>query len=293
MAAFEPRMCTVIPFFAMRVRELSTAVVASSSSLVVAGLALAAAVACSSSDATNPVDPGVEGGGSDAQPEAAVDAPFTGPTQKGRIIDALGKTGVMGAVVSIGGKSITTNDDGTYAISITKDVPTTMAVTAPDHFKLNEQEWIVKSDLFDRADTSLLSTSTASLLASFLPTRDTAKGLLAVRIYPLPPCMSEAGSTLAIEPAGAAKLTYFAGGLPSKSATVASKDESFSGIFTDVEPGVPIKIVVTSPMCEQVAFPVDYGGVTLTGMQKAEPGDVVSYIRVFLGPNKIADSGAD
>lgn len=278
----------------MRVRELSTAVVASSSSLVVAGLALAAAVACSSSssDTANPVAPGVEGG-SDAQPEAAVDAPFTGPTQKGRIIDAVGKTGVMGAIVSIGGKSITTNDDGTYAIDITKDVPTSMAVTEPDHFKLNEQEWIVKSDLFDRGDTSLLSTSTANLLASLLPTRDPAKGLLAVRIYPLPPCVSEAGSTLAIEPAGAAKLTYFAGGLPSKTAKATSKDESFSGIFTDVEPGVPIKVIVTSPICEQVAFPVDYGGVTLTGVQKAEPGDVVSYIRVFLGPNKIADSGAD
>ena len=96
-----------------------------------------------------------------------------------------------------------------------------------------------------------------------------------------------------IQPAGAAKGTYFAGGLPSKTATVASKDETFSAIFTDVEPGVPIKVVVTSPSCEQVAFPVDYGGVTLTGMQKAEPGDVVSYVRVFLGPTKIADSGAD
>jgi hypothetical protein len=279
----------------MRVRELSAAVVASASSLVVAGLALAAAVACSSSssDTANPVAPGVEGGSDAQQPEAAVDAPFTGPTQKGRIIDAVGKTGVVGAVVSIGGKSITTNDDGSYAISITKDVPTSMAVTEPDHFKLNEQEWIVKSDLFDRGDTSLLSTSTAGLLASFLPTRDPTKGLLAVRIYPLPPCVSEAGSTLAIEPAGAAKLTYFAGGLPSKTAKATSKDESFSGIFTDVEPGVPIKVIVTSPICEQVAFPVDYGGVTLTGVQKAEPGDVVSYIRVFLGPNKIADSGAD
>ena len=50
---------------------------------------------------------------------------------------------------------------------------------------------------------------------------------------------------------------------------------------------------MSSPICEQVAFPVDYEGVTFTGVQKAETGDVVSYIRVFLGPKKIADSGAD
>ena len=270
----------------MRVRELSAAAVASS-------LAFAAAVACSSGDGTNPVEPGVEAGGADAQPEAATDAAFTGPTQTGRIIDAVGKDGVMAAVVTIGDKSVTTKDDGTYAIGITKDAPTRMSVTAPDHYKLIEQEWIVKSDLFARADTSLLSNSTAGLLATFLPARDPAKGILAVRIYPLAPCTSEAGATIAIEPAGTAKVTYFAGGLPSKTATVTSKGETFAGIFTNVDPGVPIKVVVSSPTCEQLAFPLDYDGVTLTGVQKVETGDVVSFIRVFLGPQKIADSGAD
>jgi hypothetical protein len=271
----------------MRVRELSVATVA-------ACLALAAAVACSSSsDGPTPAAPGVEAGGADAQPEATTDAASSGPTQTGRIIDAVGKDGVMGAVVTIGDKSVNAKDDGNYAIGITKEVPTRMSVTAPDHYKLNEQEWIVKSDLFARADTSLLSNSTAGLLASFLPTRDPAKGILAVRIYPLPPCTSEAGATIAIEPAGAAKVTYFAGGIPSKTATVTAKGETFAGIFTNVDPGVSIAVTVSAPTCEQVAFPLDYDGVTLTGVQKVETGDVVSFIRVFLGPQKIADSGAD
>ena len=52
-------------------------------------------------------------------------------------------------------------------------------------------------------------------------------------------------------------------------------------------------VVVASPTCEQVPFPVDYGGVTLTGGQMAETGDAVSYIRVFVGPKKIVDSGTD
>jgi hypothetical protein len=262
----------------------------------VSTLAIGAAAACSSSSSNgtpSPVDPGTEAGGSDSQPTTTGDATFTEPTQTGRIIDAVGKSGIAGATVTIGGKSVTTKDDGTYAIGITKGMPTTMSVTEADHFKLNEQEWIVKTDLFARMDTSLLSNSTAMFLSSLLPARDAAKGLLAVRVYPLPPCVSEASSTLTIEPAGSAKLTYFKGGLPDKTSNVVSKDESFSGIFTDVDPGVPIKVIVNSPICEQQAFPVDYGGVTLTGVQKTEAGNVVSYIRVFLGPNKVADSGAD
>lgn len=279
----------------MRVRQLSTALFAS---FLVAAGALGAAVACSSSTSsgdTTPVNPGAEGGGGTdgSSSESAAEASFSGPTQTGRIIDAVGKTGVAAAVVTIAGQTVTTGDDGTYAIGIPKNVPYSMTVTAPDHFKLDEQEWIAKTDLFERGDTSLLSSATANFLSTLLPARDPAKGLLAVRIYPLAPCTSEQGSTLTLEPAGTSKLTYFKSSLPNASATSTTKDESFSGIFTDVDPGVPIKITVNSPDCEQLAFPLDYGGVTLTGQQKTEPGDVVSYIRVFIGPKKITEAGTD
>jgi len=280
----------------MRVREFYRLGFAS---VLVAAGALGSAVACSSSSTNGgaqptPEQPGSEGGGgTDATPEAAAEASFSGPTQTGRIIDAVGKTGVAAAVVTIAGQTATTGDDGTYAIGIPKNVPYSMTVTAPDHFKLDEQEWIVKTDLFDRGDTSLLSTSTASFLSGLLPTRDPAKGMLAVRIYPLPPCTSEQGSTLSLSPAGTSKLTYFMGGLPNQGATVTTKDQSFSGVFTDVDVAVPLTVTVTSPDCEQVPFPLDYGGVTLTGKQQAEPGDVVSYIRVFIGPAKIKEAGAD
>ena len=286
----------------MRARQFSTTVTTVLASFLVAAGALGAAVACSSSTNngdTTPVTPGAEGGGgTEASTEGGngngAETSVTGPAQIGRIIDAVGKTGVSGAVVTIAGKSVTTGDDGKYiSAGIPINSPYSMTVTAPDHFKLDEQEWIVKTSVFDRGDTSLLSSSTAMFLASLLPARDPAKGLLAVRIYPLAPCTTEQGSTLTLSPAGAAKLTYFKGGFPDKSATAATKDESFSGIFTDVDPGVPLTITVNSPGCEQVAFPVDYGGVTLTGKQQAEAGDVVSYIRVFLGPAKIADSGTD
>ncbi len=279
----------------MRVREFSTAVLAS---FLVAAGALGAAVACSSnttSAATTPVAPADEGGGDGDGPssESSAEASFTGPTQTGRIIDAVGKSGVAAAVVTIAGQSVTAGDDGTYAIGIPKNVPYSMTVTATDHFKLDEQEWIVKTDLFARGDTSLLSTATAMFLSGLLPAHDAAKGLLAVRIYPLAPCTSEQGATLSLAPAGTSKLTYFMSGLPDKSATSTTKDQSFSGVFSDVDPGVPLTVTVDSPDCEQVAFPVDYSGVTLTGLQKTEPGDVISYIRVFIGPKKIAEAGTD
>jgi hypothetical protein len=128
---------------------------------------------------------------------------------------------------------------------------------------------------------------------ALLPPIDKTKGILAVRVYPIAPCDSEEGSTLSIEPAGTSKVTYFFGGQPNKMKTSAQKDQSFSGIFTDVDVAVPIKVTVDSPLCEQLPFPVDFQGVTYTGVQKTEPGDVVSYIRVFIGPKKIADSGTD
>jgi hypothetical protein len=280
----------------MRVRQLSTALFAS---FLFAAGALGAAVACSSStnngDST-PVTPGAEGGGGTTDgpsSESAAEASFSGPTQTGRIIDAVGKTGVAAAVVTIAGQTVTTGDDGTYFLGITKNVPSSMTVTAADHFKLDEQEWIVKTDLFMRGDTSLLSNATAMFLSSLLPVRDPAKGLLAVRIYPLAPCTSEQGSTLSIEPAGTSKLTYFKGGFPDKTATSTTKDQSFSGIFVDLDPGAQIKVTVNSPDCEQLPFPLDYDGVTLTGQQTTEAGDVVSYIRVFIGPKKIPDAGTD
>jgi hypothetical protein len=262
------------------------------SSVAVAAVGVAACSSSSDSSSSGNVPPGGEAG---------TDAPPIGPVganeakQKGRIVDAIDKFGVTGATISIAGKTATTKEDGTYEIVVPRNTPYTMSVTADSHYKLNEQEWIVKTETFDRTDTSLLSTDIANILASFLPPRDAAKGLLVVRVNPLPPCDSEQGATLAIEPAGASKITYFAAGRPNKNATSTTKDEAFSAAFSDVDINTPIKVTVTSPTCEQVPFPVDYQGVTYTGVQKTEPGEVLSYIRVFIGPKKtpIADAGTD
>jgi hypothetical protein len=256
------------------------------SSLAVIGLG--AGAACSADAPTPAVVVGNDGG--DSAPITATEA-----KQTGTIADAIDKFEVPGAVVTIAGKSVTTGADGKYEILVPRNVPYSMSVVEGSHYKLNEQEWIVKKDLIDRPGTLLLSTDIANLLASYLPMRDKAKGLLVVRIYPMAPCDSEQGSTLSIEPAGASKITYFSNGRPNQNQPSTIKDESFSGAFSDVEINVPIKVTVNSPLCEQVPFPIETDDVTYTGVQKTEPGEVLSYIRVYIGPRKtpIADAAAE
>lgn len=245
------------------------------------------AAACGSDDPATPA--------TDAGADTSIGPVGTNEAkQSGRIIRALENVSVGGATVTIGGKSATTNDDGLYEIVVPKNAPYRMSVTAEEHYKLNEQEWILKKDSLARGDTNLLGTSIANVLASFLPNRDAAKGLLVVKVNPLPPCDSEEGSKLSLDPPGASKVTYFSGGRPNVNATGAAKGESFSAAIYNTEIGVDLKVVVDSPLCEQVPFPVDSQDVTYTGKQQAEPGEVLSYIRVFIGPKKTpSDAGTD
>ncbi|MBX3190834.1 MAG: hypothetical protein KF819_27805 [Labilithrix sp.] len=248
-----------------------------------------AATACGSDETSPAPSPADAGADTSIGPVGANEA-----KQTGRIVRAVENVSVGGATVSIAGKTATTNDDGFYEIVVPKDTPYRMSVTAEEHYKLNEQEWILKSDTLARGDTSLLGTSIANILASFLPNRDAAKGLLVVRINPLPPCDSEQGATLSLDPPGDSKVTYFAGGRPNPTASFVTKDETFSAAIYDVTPNTNVKVVVNSPLCEEVPFPVDYQNVTYTGNQQTEPGEVLSYIRVFIGPKKApVDAGAD
>jgi len=251
--------------------------------------ALAAGIAACSNSAGNAPIPTAEAG-------ADTSVGPVGPNeskQKGTVMDAIDKFPVVGATVTVGGKTAVTGADGTYEIVVPRNAAYSMAVAQDEHYKLNEQEWIVKSTTFDRGVTALLSKDIANLLLSFLPPRDSAKGLLVVRIYPQAPCDSEQGSLLSIEPKGASKVTYFAGGKPSTAATSTTKDEAFSAVFSDVDVGIPIKVTVDSPSCEQVPFPIDDKNITYTGVQKTEAGAVLSYIRVTIGPKKAADAATD
>ncbi|MBS2012373.1 MAG: hypothetical protein JST00_05780 [Deltaproteobacteria bacterium] len=263
----------------MRVRHLAFLSIS-----VIAGLAASLGTACSSSSTpgTTPDDAGAaDTGTTDVGQPAANEA-----KQTGRVIGALDRLEIPDVTVTIDGKSAKTKGDGTYEIIVPKNKPYTMSVSGEGFYKLNEQEWILKKDSLARGDTSLLSVDTANLLASFLPGRDKAKGLLVVKVQPIAPCDDEGGSTLTIEPAGDSKIVYFAGGRPNADAKSAEKGASFSAAVYNVETGVNIKVNVVSPKCQVVPYPIDQSEVTYTGNQKTEPGDVLSYVRAFIGPLK-------
>ena len=135
--------------------------------------------------------------------------------------------------------------------------------------------------------------ATADFLAGLLPGRNADKGLVVVKVNPQPPCASEEGATLTIDPPGEAKLTYFNGSLPQTSLTAVKAGSTFSAAFYNVEVGVPLKITVTSPECGQVPFPIDVGDVTYTGALTAEPGNALSYVRLYIKDPVVADAGAD
>ncbi len=264
--------------------------------LPVGSFALAAvfAAACGDDDpGAGTIGAGADGG------DAQVDAPAVVTSddeskQSGKIIRAQTEDeGVEGATVTIAGKTVTTNAAGDYEIVVPRSTPYRMTVAGEGFYKLLEQEWIVKKEALERGSTNLLPTATANLLAGLLPGRDPAKGLVVVKVNPLPPCTTEEGATLAIDPPGDSKLTYFAGSLPSSQQTSVQAGSTFSAAFYNVDVGVPLSIVVQSPQCAQVAFPVEVGDVTYTGALSAEAGEALAYFRVYIQDAPIADAGAD
>ncbi len=257
-----------------------------------ASLVCASIVACGDDDDATVNDPSQDGG-SDGQQDVAV-ASENEAKQTGKIIKAQTENeGVAGATVTAGNTSVTTNAAGDYEMIVPRNTPYRMTVSAPDYFKLLEQEVIVKTASLARGNTNLLPTATANLLAGLLPDRKAEKGLVVVKVNPLPPCTSEEGSVVTIDPPGEAKVTYFEGSFPKTSLTAAKAGATFSAAIYNVEVGVPLKVTVTSPDCAEVAFPVDVGDVTYTATLSAEPGEALSYMRVFIRDTAEPDAGGD
>ena len=254
-------------------------------------LAPCVAVACS--DSTTPTVASGDAGPDASTPE--VIPASTEAVQSGRVITAQQETAIEVATVTVAGKSVTTAADGKYAIAVPKDSPFRMRVTAEEHYTLLEQEYSLggKATL-DRGDTQLLSRTTANLLVAFLKGYDKTKGLVSVRVAPLAPCASEEGATVTLDPPGAAQLRYVSGSIPREGQAAVKAGESISVIFYNVEPGVKVRPVVTHPSCEVVPFPVAVGDVSYTNAEVTpEPGEVLTFVRTYVGPPKAVDAGTD
>jgi hypothetical protein len=253
-------------------------------------------MACNDDATPNPVvlDSGAT---ADSAPDLDVTVTVTSDAQSkqiGTIIQAqTTDQGVGDASVSIADGAVFTNANGQYQIIVPRNTPYQMIVAADGFYKLHEQEYFVTIDTLDRGVTNLLASSTADFLASLLPGRDNTKGLLLVKVNPRPPCVTEEGSTITIDPAGNSKLSYFSGPLPSSAQLSTKGGTDFSAVFYNVDVGVPIKVLVTSPSCKQVAFPVVVGDVTYTGEHATvEGGESLTYVRTYIqDPVGAADAG--
>ena len=254
----------------------------------------ASIAACGDDDTTGSNPPG-DDAGADAPLDVAVSVTNENEAkQTGKIIKAQTENeGVPGATVTVAGNSVTTNAAGDYEIIVPRNAPYQMTVSAPDYYKLLEQEMILKQETLARGTTTLLPTATANLLAGLLTGRKPEKGLVVVKVNPQPPCTTEEGSTLTIDPPGEAKITYFNGSLPQTSLTAVKAGSTFSAAFYNVEVGVPLKITVTSPECAQAPFPIDLGDVTYTGALTAEAGEALAYMRVYIKDPIAPDAGGD
>lgn len=281
-----------------RRRRLALSLAASSSLL-----AALAFVACADDDKTTPNVTNTE---ADATPEASPPVVVTNDKeskQVGKVVRAQSDDErVPGVTVTVGSNTAVTGATGEYEVLVPRNAPYAPKFSAPGFYTLLEQELIVKTEVFKRGGSTLLPTETADFLAGLLPGRNKDKGFLVVKVNPLPPCDTEEGSTLAIDPPGDAKLSYFSGPLPASSQTSVKGGTDFSAAFYNIEPNVPVTVTVTSPKCKQVAFPIDIpvnddpaNVVTYTGKQTTQPGETLAYLRVYL-KDPIApagDAGAD
>ena len=268
-------------------RHLAPAVLVSVSSLVAAFAGCNSGSSGSHGTTAPPTDAGI-----DAPPPVVV-TNENESKQSGRVIRAQTDEGVAGATVTIAGKSVVTGVNGDYEILVPRNVPYRVAVTADGFYKLLEQEWIVREATHVRGDTNLLKTETANLLAELLPGRKAEKGIVVVKVHPLPPCETEDGSTLTIDPPGEALVRYFSGPIPSGEQASVQGGTDLSAAFYNVDVGVPLTVAVHSAKCQQAPFPLDLGEVTYTRKVITEPGEAFAYFRAFLRETNGSDAGSD
>jgi len=252
-------------------------------------LVSALAFACTTTPSTTPAP---EAETADARSsEAGETVGSTEVRQSGRAAVIQANTPVAGATVSAAGNKVVTDAEGRYTVVVPRGKPIQMRVTAPEHYQLIEQEYVVDSDPYERGDSLVLTKQTANLLSAFLKGYDATRGLLAIRVVPMRGCASEGGTVLTLDPPGA-EIRYTEGGLPGTGTSLAAGANN-GALFYNVATGVPVTVTATSPKCEQLPFPVTYEGVKYTGTQRTEAGESFSFMRVFLGPRtKPEDAGA-
>lgn len=202
---------------------------------------------------------------------------------------------LAGATVRVGGASTTTpsaygpGEEGTYALLVWGSKPAHTILSAPGFWSLVDQEWIPLGTVVRRPGMLLVDDGTAAWVGSRIPDADPTKGKVVVQVNGDPSCFSANDVTLAMSPAGDARVVYFAAdNVPDPSLDHAEfrmgNGPQIQALFVNVEPNVRFQITARSSSCAQVPFPIAFQDVMLTGWQYAEGGRSLSFYRVFLTP---------
>jgi hypothetical protein len=203
------------------------------------------------------------------------------------VVDYDTKQPVDGVVVRLAeGSQGTTDATGAFAIEVPANVAYSATITAPDHVIADFGEIRLSGD-HDQGTFVLSSLAHSVQAREFMGNYDATKAVLLVSIVALPGCSGIAGSTVAVEPAGAAKVRYFLAGKQSFEPAAFANEEP-AAIVWNVEPNVPVSVKVTSPACTQPDGPVAAGSATFSGQITAKAGGdlagqlYLTYVRAHL-----------
>ncbi len=211
------------------------------------------------------------------------------PTQTGKMSQYMPcsttVTPVAGATVAIAGKTATTGADGTYSIEVPTGTPFTMTVTAPEYVQLIEAEDTVTGS-YDRGNTKLILSDTASLLSSALANYEPDGGLLTIELVKTGTCTDLGGTTVQITPSGHANaLTQYPAtcGSPVGPDAFATDGVFPAAVIYNLTPGTQT-VSATSPKCTQIPYPYTdpATGLTYDGKVTTQAGTGTSFTRVFL-----------
>jgi hypothetical protein len=251
--------------------------------------ALAGLLACSgSSDDDAPANgagggagtaSGGSGGDAGASAAGASGSSATGMvTHSGTVVDfsnlAPIKDGAVAQVTLAPGSEGTTDANGGFAIQVPSGVMYSPTITAPGYIEVSFGAMTLSGD-FDQGRYTLSSLQHAVLARKVLGDYDPTKGVILVAIGRLSTCADIEGTTIAVDPPGQAHVRYFRNRMQS-AATSAGSGEDPAALVWNVDPDVPISVVLTSPTCAQAKAPVTDGPVTYEGTVTARPGGELS-----------------
>ena len=230
----------------------------------------------------------------DAAVEAGTDAPSSVQvTQKGKLVDLSTNVPIVGAKITAGVGTATTDAQGKYEVAVNPTTAFNMRAEKAGYFSLTEQETLVKASI-DLGKTRYLSEDTAILLTATLNGYIEGLGVLSVAIEKQG-CPDEGGATLEFTvngaaPPSSAKMVYVSGNAPDSLKTNAQSGSFPHAVFYNLPTGVPVAVTVKHPTCTMVPFPIDKalapdgtGTVTYTSATlQTAPGKALSFLRVFL-----------